>query len=49
MICTDGLRSSQASVIGKKLCQEANQQKTRSARARISRSIATKLALRLWT
>ena len=74
MICTDGLRSSHASVIGKNVCHEANQPNTRSARitagtslkrfatrpgwyqssisyssARISRSIATKLALRLCT
>jgi hypothetical protein len=32
MISTDGLRSSQASVIGKNVCQEANQPKTTSAR-----------------
>ncbi len=31
MICTEGLRSSQASVIGKNVCHEANQPKTRSA------------------
>ncbi len=31
MIRTDGLRSSQASVIGKKVCQEANQPNTTSA------------------
>ena len=31
MISTDGLRSSQASVIGKNVCQEANQPKTMSA------------------
>ena len=30
---TDGFRSSQASVIGKKVCQEANQPNTRSARS----------------
>ena len=33
MIITDGLRSSQARVIGKKVCQEANQPNTRSARS----------------
>ena len=33
MIRTDGLRSSQASVIGKNVCQEANQPKTTSARS----------------
>jgi hypothetical protein len=32
MISTLGLRSSQASVIGKNVCQEANQPNTRSAR-----------------
>ena len=32
MISTDGLRSSQASVIGKKVCHEANQPNTTSAR-----------------
>ena len=30
---TEGLRSSQASVIGKNVCQEANQPNTRSARS----------------
>ena len=41
MIITDGLRSSQASVIGRNVCQEANQPNTRSARStpRITRSI----------
>ncbi len=33
MIITDGLRSSQASVIGKNVCQEANQPNTTSARS----------------
>ena len=33
MIITDGLRRSQASVIGKKVCQEANQPNTTSARS----------------
>ena len=32
-IITDGLRSSQASVIGKNVCQEANQPNTTSARS----------------
>jgi hypothetical protein len=32
-IITVGLRRSHASVIGKKVCQEANQPKTRSARS----------------
>ena len=74
MIWTLGLRSIQASVIGRNVCHEANHPKTRSARAtagttfsglgtrpgwyrsstsysaaRIARSIATKLALRLCT
>ncbi len=31
MISTDGVRVSQASVIGKKVCQEANQPTTTSA------------------
>ena len=31
-ICTEGLRISQARVIGKNVCQEANQPNTRSAR-----------------
>ena len=30
---TDGFRKSQASVMGKNVCQEANQPKTRSARS----------------
>ena len=30
---TDGFRSSHASVIGKKVCQDANQPNTRSARS----------------
>ena len=33
MISTDGLRSSHASVIGKNVCQEANQPNTTSARS----------------
>ena len=33
MIITEGLRRSQASVIGKNVCQEANQPNTRSARS----------------
>ena len=32
MICTLGLRSSHASVTGTKVCQDANQPNTRSAR-----------------
>jgi hypothetical protein len=32
-IITDGLRSSHARVIGKNVCQEANQPKTTSARS----------------
>ena len=33
MTITDGRRSSQASVIGKNVCQDANQPNTRSARS----------------